>query len=386
MISSCRDNGAAHHQSKTDIHPQQPKIQGLPLTVKSPEDNPYSDAKAALGKQLFFDPILSGDRDVACATCHHPSNGFAESRDLSIGVNGVGFGGQRRFHPNNRIPLMKKNAHTILNTAFNGMDSLGNYDPSHAPMFWDLRVQSLESQALEPIKALEEMRGSHYDEHEILVEVIKRLSRIPDYRSAFANAFAADPQPLNIDNLAKAIATYERTILGNHSRFDQYMRGDPHALSDSEKAGFNRFVTAGCANCHSGPMLTDYKIHVLGVPDHPILSERDLGYQNTHGFRTPSLRNLRFTFPYMHNGTIKSIKEVLEFYEDISQGKSRNPLIPLQEIDPLARSVDLRVKDFGPITNFLLSLNDEGFDKSVPASVPSGLEVGGSIGLHHARQ
>jgi cytochrome c peroxidase len=193
--------------------------------------------------------------------------------------------------------------------------------------------------------------------------------------------FLKSKNPIKTENIAKAIAAYERTILGNKSRFDAYKRGDRNALSESEKDGFTRFVEVGCPNCHNGPMFSDYKIHVLGIPDNPKLKERDFGFEDGNGFRTPTLRNLRFTFPNMHNGSLKSVKEILEFYEDISQGKSRNPNIQIKDIDPLAKSLTIRVKDFGPITNFLLSLNDESHDKSVPAFVPSGLEVGGTIGL-----
>lgn len=380
LLLSCKKK--IHDSVKTNRQDHQlSSLRALPLHVQSPENNPYTKEKVALGKLLFFDPILSGNKDVACATCHHPSNGFAESRDLSIGVDGDGFGSSRTVLASSAIPQMKKNAHTILNSAFNGMDSLGNYSPEDAAMFWDLRVQSLEAQAIEPIKALEEMRGFVYSEEEILKEVVNRLLKNETYRTLFSEAFPSEEEKITTENIAKSIATYERSVLGNQSRFDAYKRGDISALSESEKDGLKRFAEVGCANCHNGPMLSDFKIHVLGIPDHSKLGERDLGFENTNGFRTPTLRNLRFTFPYMHNGTLKSVKEILEFYEDISQGKSRNPNIPMKDIDPQARSLTIKVRDFGPITNFLLSLNDESFDKTVPESVPSGLEVGGKIGI-----
>ena len=357
------------------------KIYALPTSVEAPADNPTTDAKVELGRFLFFDPILSGEKDVACATCHHPTNGFAESRDISIGVNGSGFGGNRAFKEPNEIPFVKRNAHTVLNTAYNGIDLSAKYDPEEAPMFWDDRVKSLEGQALEPLKALEEMRGTNYTETEILNVVITRLNNITEYQQLFKEAFPTSSEPVNVDNLAKAIAAYERTLVSNNSRFDAFKRGDTDALSEAEKEGMQTFLDVGCAKCHNGPMFSDYQMHVLGVPDNPKLSERDLGFENTNAFRTASLRNLRFTFPFMHNGSMKSIKEILEFYEDIANGKSRNPNIPIEDIDPLARSLKLKVKDFGPITNFLLSLNDDNFDKSVPEEVPSKLPVGGNVGL-----
>ena len=197
----------------------------LPVSVKTPEDNPNSQQKVALGKLLFFDPILSGNKDVACATCHHPSNGYAEFLDISIGVNGKGFGSKRAFVEPNNIPPVKRNSHTILNTAFNGIDVGNRYEPEVAPMFWDKRVQSLENQALEPIKSFEEMRGHGYSEDEILTVVTDRLRAIPEYRSLFKKAFGSE-NAVNTVNMAKAIAAFERTLVTNNSRFDQYMRGD----------------------------------------------------------------------------------------------------------------------------------------------------------------
>ncbi len=355
------------------------RIYPLPASVKFPADNHWSEAKVHLGRLLFFDPILSGKQDIACATCHHPDNGFAESRDLSIGTNGIGFGNSRHFKQPNEIPLVKRNAHTILNTAFNGIDLGQRYDPNNAPMFWDNRANSLEEQALMPMKALEEMRGTEISEEEIVQVVIKRLRTIDAYVELFEKAFPDSDQPIDSINLAKALATYERTLVNNNTRFDMFKRGEAEAMSLGEKEGMQLFIEVGCAACHNGPMLSDYKTHVLGVPENDKLTELDRGFEDRFHFRTPTLRNLRFTFPFMHNGTMHSIREILEFYQDISQGKSRNPNVPIDSIDPLARALKLKVKDFGPIENFLLSLNDDNYDRRIPAEVPSGLPVGGNI-------
>lgn len=350
----------------------------LPETVKHPKDNSASQQKIQLGKFLFFDPILSGNRDVACATCHHPSTGFAENLEVSIGVNGHGFGLKRRFRKSNDIPFVKRNSPTVINTAFNGIDFHNRYDPELAPMFWDVRVHSLEKQALEPLKALEEMRGRTYSEEEILPEILKRLARIPAYQRLFEEAFGKE-NPITSNNLAKAIACYERTLLTNNSRFDQYMRGDSSAISLSEKDGFEQFIQSGCGSCHNGPMFSDYQEHILGVPDHPKLPQLDKGMDSSFAFRTPSLRNLRFTSPYMHNGSLPTLKRVLEFYEDIAGGKMRNPNIARNQVDPLIHEIDLKVSEMAPIISFLNTLNDNTFDKSEPESVPSGLPVGGNI-------
>lgn len=350
----------------------------LPKTVIDPKDNIASTEKIELGRLLFYDPILSGDKDVACATCHHPDNGYAEYRDLSIGVNGTGLGFSRTFKQPNTIPFVKRNAHTILNTAFNGIKTKGTYNPDQAPMFWDLRVSSLEKQAIEPILAFEEMRGTHFSEAEILDVVVSRLKRIPAYVTLFDAVFE-ESESITEDNIGKAIAAFERTLVTTETRFDQYMRGDKKAISISEREGFLLFKKVGCGNCHNGPMFSDYLPHVIGVPTNEKLVEFDKGIEDEYAFRTASLRNLRFTAPYMHNGRFNSLREVLEFYEDISNGKNRHVALENAQLDTLIHQIDMSVKEIGPIVSFLNTLNDTNFDKKIPESVPSGLSVGGDI-------
>ena len=350
----------------------------LPQNVKSPSDNAQSPEKVQLGKLLFYDPILSGEKDVACATCHHPSNGYAEYRDLSIGSNGRGLGSKRVFNKPNKIPLVKRNAPTILNVAFNGINTTNQYTPESAPMFWDLRINSLESQALLPILTYEEMRGTHFSEDQILSEIIKRLKNIPKYVSLFKAAYGGSCD-INAENIAKSIAAFERTLITPNTRFDRFLRGDADAISLAEKEGFRLFKKVGCGNCHNGPMFSDYQPHILGVPKNPELLEMDKGIKDTYAFRTASLRNLRFTAPYMHNGSFNSLKEVLEFYEDMADGKSRLEEVTKQQFDPLISELKLSVKEMEPIISFLNSLNDADYDKSIPTSVPSGLNIAGNI-------
>ena len=373
--------GCGEPISKKDAQKNAPKIStaisALPTHIKSPRNNPQSVEKIELGRLLFFDPILSGNKDVACATCHHPDNGYAEFLDISIGANARGFGSKRKFNTPNDIPFVKRNAQTIINSAFNGINTYNRYNPETAPMFWDDRVQSLETQALEPIKAFEEMRGHGFTETEILDEVVGRLSKIEEYRTLFLQVFG--DEQITKENLGKAIAAFERSIVTNNSRFDQYMRGDNDAILISEKEGFDLFKKVGCVNCHNGPMFSDFKIHVLGAPGNNKLLEPDKGVKDSFGFRTPTLRNLRFTAPYMHNGSLKTLKRVLEFYEDISNGKTRHPLVSKDQFDPLVRELELSVKEMSLIISFLNTLNDEDFDKTIPEKVPSGLPVGGNI-------
>ncbi|OJV15042.1 MAG: cytochrome-c peroxidase [Dyadobacter sp. 50-39] len=349
----------------------------LPLKAVDPADNPSTPEKAALGRLLFFDPVLSGNKDVACATCHQPEFNYAEFLETSIGVNGVGRGQSRRFVDPNDIPFVKRNSQSVLNTAFNGLRNNETYDPASAPMFWDMRAKGLEQQALEPIKTLEEMRGNGFHESGILDEVITRLSRIPEYRRLFAVAFPREQSPVSKQNLARALAAYERTLIATNTRFDQYMRGDSNALSTGEKEGMNAFLVTGCAKCHSGPMFSDFKLHTLGVPDTENRKDSDSGADKKYAFRTPSLRNLRFTAPYMHSGKFATLDQVLMFYEDIAGGKLLNPNVEESRMDPLATHMDVNFKDISRIVEFLNTLNDDAFDKSVPESVPSGLPVMG---------
>ncbi|MCF7569062.1 cytochrome-c peroxidase [Sabulilitoribacter arenilitoris] len=379
IVGCLSENKKKNTEAYTNIIKIDTRVNALPLNIKHPVNNSQSDEKINLGRLLFFDPILSGNKDVACATCHHPDNGYAEFRDLSIGANGKGFGINRKFNNPNNIPFVKRNAHTVLNTAFNGITPSKHYNPEDAPMFWDSRVNSLEAQAIEPIKAFEEMRGAHYTEAEILTEVVLRLKNIPEYKVLFKTVFNEEEEPISIENIGKAIAAYERTLVTNNSRFDKYMRGDTNSMSLGEKEGFELFKKVGCVNCHNGPMFSDYKIHTLSVPENDKLDKVDDGFEKQFGFRTPTLRNLRFTTPYMHNGTLPNLKMVLEFYEDLSFNKSRNIEVATNAIDTLAKNLTLKVKDMSSIISFLNTLNDEGFDKTIPEKVPSGLQVGGNI-------
>jgi len=240
----------------TDVRPQNTalndlRFSALPPAPKAPAGNPSTKDKVTLGRALFWDPILSGRKDVACATCHHPRFGYAENRDLSIGVDGVGLGASRHFKAGSTVPFVKRNSQTILNTAFNGITDGGAYDASIAPMFWDLRAKGLEAQALEPIKTLEEMRGDTYTEANAISSVVARLNAVAEYRALFARGFGG-VQPISADQLGQALATFQRSLTANNAPFDRYMRGDATAMSDAQLracVGFNAWdastVTTG---------------------------------------------------------------------------------------------------------------------------------------------
>lgn len=336
----------------------------LPLHVESPADNPSTPEKVALGKLLFWDPILSGTQDVACATCHHPDHGYTDGRDLPIGVGGTGLGPKRNMGSDSL--LVKRNSPTILNVAFNGLvDVSVPYDPAQAPMFWDSRVRGLEAQALVPLESLEEMRGGHIAMGGGVAGVVARVAAVAEYQDLFRGAFGGT-DAVNAANLGRAIAAFERSLITTDAPFDRYLRGDTTALTEVERFGMEAFDKQGCTLCHRGPMLSDYQVHVLGVPDNRAIGGADTGADGRGAFRTPSLRNLAVTAPYMHGGTIPFVDTVVaDFY--------RRPAGP--RVDPLLQQVSVE-SNGSFITAFLRTLNGT-FDRSIPARVPSGLTPGG---------
>lgn len=342
------------------------KLGSLPETIIEPDNNLSTPEKVELGRMLFWDPILSGNQDVACVTCHHPDNAYAENIDLSIGVGGHGLSETRQGGT-----LVKRNAPTILNTAYNGIDENGNYNPLNTFMFWDNRAKSLEAQALEPIKSMEEMRGSAFAEDDIIPEIINRLSANVEYTELFENAFG--DSEINETRLAQAIAVFERSLVTFNSRFDQYAKGDNSALNQEEIRGLNAFIDAGCSACHSGSMFSDFELHQLPIEENEKLVAEgivDEGVNNT--FRTPSLRNVELTAPYMHNGTELTLRQAVTFYDEVSNPGNDPDLAELDFDEPEDATIDA-------IIAFLKTLTDENFDRTIPDRVPSGLQPGGNI-------
>ena len=365
----------------------QPRLAALPRDLPAPPDNPTTPARVALGRLLFWDPILAGNKDVACATCHHPDFGYSDGRDRSIGANGVGLGSTRAFAEGQASRPVKRNSQTILNVAFNGLAVETSAIASAAPMFWDLRVRSLEAQALEPIKAADEMRGNAYGENGAVAAVVARLAAIPEYRTLFARAFGGS-KPVSDVNLGRALAAFQRTLVAANSPFDRYMRGDTTAMTAEQMRGMQQFQSIGCVNCHSGPMLSDFAPRVLGVPDNARVPESDSGIEKSYAFRTPSLRNLSATAPYMHNGVFPTLGDVVNFYVRISRGRrgrggngggGLNAQVSRDQIDPLARALDMRGRGQRDLIAFLEALDDPTFDKTIVDRVPSGLPVGGRL-------
>ena len=346
-----------------------------PPVVASP---PIADPVAALGQVLFWDPILSGNKDVACATCHHPDNAYTDGLDLSLGTNAIGYGPNRRFRSPNDISFAGRNAPTILNTAFNGTDASHNSVPATAPMFWDSRVQGLENQVFGPLTTVDEMRGHAFTESVVLDSLVARLSSIAEYRQLFQAAFGRE-QAITATTISQAIAAFERTLTAMDSPFDRYQRGDKTALTDAQRQGMVLFREEGCPICHAGPLLSDYKLHVMSVPDNAKLTRSDAGAGGSYAFRTPSLRNVGLTAPYMHNGVFQTLKQVLKFYDDIGEPISQNPHVSVKQLDPSIQRISLRDAEQDQVIAFMHALTDSGFDKTIPVRVPSGLNPGGAI-------
>ena len=356
-------------------------------------------ALGELGRLLFYDPILSGGQDVACATCHHPEFGYADGRALSIGIEGRGLGPNRVHTTAAQNGFVRRNSPTIVNTAFNGMDENGNFDPTTAPMFWDNRLVSLERQALGPIEDFAEMRGHAFGEGEGVEGVVARLQANTEYQDLFTGAFG-QANAINSQNIASAIAAFERMLTATDSPFDRFQAGDQNAMSQAQIAGMNTFNQVGCDNCHSGPMFSDYQLHTIGVPDNNLLDTPDEGADGSFNFRTPTLRNLNSTGPYFHNGVAGNLQQTIQFY-DTARGFARNngnggggnggggngggglnvnPNLQANDIDNDVRNLNnLNNNDIQEIIAFLEALNDDNFDRRIPDRVPSGLQVGGDI-------
>lgn len=342
-LVGCEGEGAS---GETPAQPYTSFFTPIPEAAIFPDENAFSDSKATLGEFLFWDPILSGRMNVSCASCHHPDHAWADGRRFSVGIDGSGLGPNRtgsaatEFH-----------SPSILNVAFTGV---GQTDPGPAFVsggyFWDLRAATLEDQAVEPIRSAVEMRSDDFLEDEIFPEIVQRLSLIPEYQDLFNAAFdGADP--INEENIAKALATYQRTLITAPTRFDRFLAGDETALTAAEVTGLNKFINGGCTNCHSGPMLSDNLIDVA----RPVQTGKP-------AVRTPSMRNVELTAPYMQDGSSATLIDAIALYED------RDDLDVVLEDD-----------DFGDIERFLRTLTDSNFSRDIPGYVPSQLPVGGDI-------
>ncbi|QTF91235.1 cytochrome c peroxidase [Halomonas sp. BM-2019] len=255
------------------------RFEPLPHFPPIPADNSLTPEKVELGNMLFFEPRISSSGVISCATCHNPALGWADRIPRATGHDGQ---------------IGDRNTPTVLNSGFLGAQ------------FWDGRAADLEEQALGPIEADIEMAMD-------LDTALERLTDFDLYQEKFAAAFPDDEEPINAGNLAQALASFQRTLNTPNSPFDRYLHGDMNALNEQEKDGMVAFVDNGCIACHSGPALTDSNFHRIQVP-----GSTDVGRYEVTGneadmyrFRTPTLRNVGVTYPYMNNGATETLEEAV---------------------------------------------------------------------------
>jgi len=343
LISSCKSEDDDNGYTATPATLEIPALfaQLLP-TPNIPQDNPLTEEGIALGRKLFFDPILSADNTLACAACHRPQQGFSDQRQFSIGIDGIA--GTR-----NSMPLQ--------NLAFNSSNTFN----------WNGSANSLEAQGLEPVTNPIEM-------HNTWANAASEIEAREDYRLLFEQAFGTS----SIDStlVTKAMAQFIRTLISGDSKFDRYLQEEA-TLTPNELNGFNVFMDESrgdCFHCHgnpNNPLWTDNIFHNNGLD--AVITDRGRGDvtgdpRDFGLFKSPSLRNLAFTAPYMHDGRFATLEEVIDHY---SEG-----LVFSETIDPLMKAiadggVQLTPQDKADLKAFLLTLSDPSFINNPDFSPPN---------------
>ena len=308
---------------------------GLDEYVPVPVDNPATAVKVALGERLFFDSVLSADGDTSCGTCHLPDRAFTDGRPVAVGVYGrVG----------------RRNVPTILNRGYG------------KSFFWDGRADSLEAQAADAIEGREDLGLP-------IEEAVTRLRENTSYRAEFRNAFGprtgdglrseassqhevnAEGSAITAERVTQALATFVRSQMAGDSPVERFRGGDRTALSPAAQRGSDVFVSRGrCLGCHVAPLYTDEEFHNTGVSWGADPGRQKVtGYESDRGrFKTPSLRNVALTAPYMHDGSIATLEEVVEFYDG---GGHANP-----NLDPSIGPIHLTDREKVDLVAFLAAL------------------------------
>ena len=289
-----------------------------PATVPHPADNQPTPGRIELGKMLFFDPRLSGNGAISCASCHNPSFAWTDRLPLGRGDN---------------HQLLGRHTPTILNSAFNDTQ------------MWDGRFATLEEQALGPMTSSAEM-------HADSAEILRRLNAVPRYVELFKRHYGVDV--ITTEVLTKAIAVFERTIVSGEAPFDRYVAGDEHAISESARRGFALFNTkANCAACHSGWNFTDGSFHDIGVASDDPGRGPVIGLDTLkHAFKTPTLRNVADHAPYAHDGSEATLRDIVLLYNE--GGRVKRPTLS-SEIKPLR----LTPAEIDDLVAFLETLSSE---------------------------
>jgi cytochrome c peroxidase len=313
-------------------------------TALPPHRDGFTPAQIDLGRYLFFDPLLSKDGSISCASCHQPDKGFSDDLDRSVGITGE---------------KVARGAPSLWNVAF--LDKF----------FWDARAKTLEEQAQGPLFDAMEMGNSPE-------QLLSSLQQNAEYRELFSQAFPKDDD-LALSQVYKALTAFQTSLISLNSRYDRYAHGYHQALTDNEVAGLNVFrsFVARCAECHQPPLFTNNQIAVIGTPE-PKGRERDIGAGKTYNaeklrgaFKVPTLRNITKSAPYMHSGRYKTLRESIKFYNDgrgnaIPDGERMHLHWHISEPNLTNAEMDL-------IVEFLATLTDESLSPQIPESLPSGL-------------
>lgn len=315
------------------------KTEFPPIAV--PPDNLTTPARSELGRQLFYDPVLSASKTMSCATCHHPDQGLAN--------------GQATSTPRPGAPA--RNVPTLWNVGYN------------RHLLWDGRETSLESQARQPLTLPNEMAADPD-------QLVANLRAIPAYVALFDAAYGGGAESITFDNVTRALAAYQRTLISQDSPFDRYVSGDGRALTAAQQRGLDIFFSerTHCAECHQAPTFASETFRVVGVasddPGRAGVSDKGL----RGAFKIPTLRNIALTAPYMHNGSIDSLDEVVQFYAD-GAGRPRG----VAGVDPLLKGFELSAAEKADLVAFLQALTDESALPDVPERALSGLPVAAQL-------
>jgi cytochrome c peroxidase len=308
----------------------------------------FSPQQIDLGRYLFFDPILSADGSISCASCHDPNKGFSDGRGLAQGIHDS---------------TLKRSSPSLWNVAY-----LKRF-------FWDARASSLEEQMQGPLYAENEMGNTPEN-------LLSTLNGIPAYRLLFSQAFPERKKidSIQLDEIYISIVAFESSLISLNSKYDRYAHGYSDALNQQEIEGLNIFrsFVARCAECHTPPLFSNQQIAVIGSPEpegNPFDPGAEINFKDATrrgGFKVPSLRNIEKTAPYMHSGRFRTLREAAEFYT-----KGRGHAVPDNEKLYLHWHIwepQLTDQELDRLVDFLKTLTDESFMPEIPKKLPSALK------------
>ena len=358
--------------------------------LETPKRTKLSD----LGELLFYDPILSGEKDTSCGTCHHAKFGFSDGRERSIGVGGIGLGPDRIFTEDahlryfGKLEQTSRNSPTVMNL---GLIPELYLDTSESGLFWDGRITTIQQQLTAPLRSRDEMRGDASSSFDIVEEVIERLNANEQYKELFQEAFQEENiNEITLQHFEEALEAFEKILISPATPYDLYLMGEK-APSEAFENGLELFLDLGCAECHNGITLSDMEFHRSGAPMGPFGRAFhglcDIGREEVTGneedrmsFRTPTLRELKYTEPYTHAGELETLEEVVRLFVSDQNYVREECLDYFNESPTWERSPpkELTDKEVNDLVEFLKSISttqalEELFPP--PTKVPSGLPV-----------